>query len=228
MANLGLRYPSILKEIRDLQLSVDLMKLGARIQMIESLVNISYLRLCRLYNEVCGKSPPKGMFPYSPDWFMLWRPRIHSSLWMNIFERLKGDDDETSKLIRAHKMYLRHCAKHEATPILSITRAWIMLALFRDRTFELKACNECGNRTLVYRMDLNDGFVCGVCKPPSRAGMKRKAHGIVGMNNLEIENVKRLAGRSNADSDGRRGTGADALRPEVASTGLGAGLATPG
>jgi flagellar transcriptional activator FlhC len=41
-------------------------------------------RLIRLYREVTGGSPPKGMLPFSEDWYLTWGPNIHSSMFANV------------------------------------------------------------------------------------------------------------------------------------------------
>jgi len=79
---------SVIGENRDISLAIDLIKLGARLQVLESETKLSYERLLKLYKEVTGKSPSKGMLPFSTDWFMSWQPNMHSSLFMNIYENL--------------------------------------------------------------------------------------------------------------------------------------------
>ena len=170
-----LRYPSILKEIKDLQRAVELMRLGGRLQMIESIVDISHQRLLRLHHEVCDHGPSKGLLPFSSEWHILWRNRIHSSVWMDIYNKLTGDEDDIERMIRAHRMYEERCLDCGAPIVLSITRAWNMLSLFRSGTFDLKACAQCQGEFVVYRMDLNDGFVCGICNPPSRVGKTKRS-----------------------------------------------------
>ena len=82
------RNKSILTEARQIERSVTLIKLGARLQVLESETDLSYERLLRLYKEVSGKSPSKGQLPFSTDWFMTWQPNIHASLFLNIHEYL--------------------------------------------------------------------------------------------------------------------------------------------
>jgi hypothetical protein len=52
--------------------------------LLESEVSLSRERLLKLYKELKGVSPPKGMLPFSTDWFLTWQPNIHSSLFINI------------------------------------------------------------------------------------------------------------------------------------------------
>lgn len=61
---------SIVQEARDIQLAMELINLGARLQMLESETQLSRGRLIRLYKELRGSPPPKGMLPFSTDWFM--------------------------------------------------------------------------------------------------------------------------------------------------------------
>ncbi len=65
-----MRNKSVLAEAEDIQRAVDMIRLGARMQMLESETKLSRERLLKLYKEVRGVSPPKGMLPFSTDWFM--------------------------------------------------------------------------------------------------------------------------------------------------------------
>ena len=55
---------------QDIFNAIELIKLGARMQVLESLTQISREKLLRLYREVKGQSPAKGMLPFSTDWFI--------------------------------------------------------------------------------------------------------------------------------------------------------------
>lgn len=81
---------SLLEELEQVQLAIDLIELGARLQVLETETDLSRARLIRLFKEVRGMSPPKGMLPFSTDWFITWMPNVHSSLFYNIYQRLLG------------------------------------------------------------------------------------------------------------------------------------------
>ena len=89
-----MRIKSIVTESKQIQRAIALIKLGARLQVLESETDLSYERLLRLYKEVQGESPARGMLPFSTDWFMTWQPNIHSSLFLNMYEYL----NKTSEL----------------------------------------------------------------------------------------------------------------------------------
>ena len=80
-----MRNKSVLQEAQDIQKAVELIRLGARMQMLEAETALSRERLLKLYKEVKGVSPPKGMLPFSTDWFMSWQPNIHASLFMALY-----------------------------------------------------------------------------------------------------------------------------------------------
>ena len=97
-----MRSKSILTEAKQIERAVTLIKLGARLQVLESETDLSYERLLRLYKEVAGRSPSKGQLPFSTDWFMTWQPNIHSSLFLNMHEYLNkvAEMDEIDTVIR--------------------------------------------------------------------------------------------------------------------------------
>ena len=67
---------SVVTEAQEIQLAIELINLGARLQLLETEVSLSRERLLKLYKELKGVSPPKGMLPYSTDWFISWLPNI--------------------------------------------------------------------------------------------------------------------------------------------------------
>src|SRR5215475_14091047 len=117
---------SILAEREDIRRAVDLIELGARLQVLESETKLSRERLLRLYKEVLGKSPPKGMLPFSTDWFMTWQPNVHASLFLGIYRYLDKTTelDEIDAIIRAYRLYLEQITAQKMPVVLSVTRAW--------------------------------------------------------------------------------------------------------
>ncbi len=99
-----------MSEARQIERAVELIKLGARLQVLESETDLSYERLLRLYKEVAGKSPSKGQLPFSTDWFMTWQPNIHASLFLNMHEYLNKvtELEEVDAIIKSYKLYLEH------------------------------------------------------------------------------------------------------------------------
>ena len=83
-----MRNRSILTEAKQIQLATELITLGARLQVLEMNTDLSRERLVKLYKEIRGVSPPKGMLPYPEDWVMSWQPNMHSSLFINTFSSL--------------------------------------------------------------------------------------------------------------------------------------------
>jgi flagellar transcriptional activator FlhC len=76
-----MKNKSIIGEAEDIQRAAEMVRLGARMQMLEAETQLSRERLLKIYKEVRGMSPPKGMLPFSTDWFMTWQPNVHASLF---------------------------------------------------------------------------------------------------------------------------------------------------
>src|SRR5690625_6643800 len=79
---------SVAQEAEDILLASDMIRLGARLQVLQAETSLSYDRLARLYREIRKASPPKGMLPYSVDWFMTWLPNIHATLFYSHYRYL--------------------------------------------------------------------------------------------------------------------------------------------
>jgi len=171
-----MRNKSILSEAREIRLATQLIKSGARLQLLESEINLSRERLLKLYKEVTGASPPKGMLPYSTDWFISWQPNIHSSLFIDIYRYLiaYADVRGIEALIKSYQLYLEHIAANQLDRVLSLTRAWTLVRFIDGRMLQTAPCTKCGGHFVVHTLELHANHVCGLCNIPSRAGKTRK------------------------------------------------------
>lgn len=167
----------IIDEAEDIRRAIEMVQLGARMQMLEAETRLSREKLLKIYKEVRGVSPPKGMLPFSTDWFMTWQPNVHSSLFMGyhrFFERrtgLRGLD----AIIKAYHLYLDQIEAGRVEPVLSLTRAWTLVRFFAADLLQLTECGICGAHFVAHAHDPAHGYVCGLCNMPSRAGKTRRA-----------------------------------------------------
>ncbi|HMV52103.1 MAG TPA: flagellar transcriptional regulator FlhC [Rhodocyclaceae bacterium] len=163
---------SVVSEAREIGLAIEMIELGARMQMLESEVKLSRERLLKLYKEVKKESPPKGMLPFSADWFTTWQPNIHSSLFMAFHRYLRENagTDNLQAILKAYRLYLDHVRLHGMDCVLSLTRAWTLVRFFDAKMLKYATCCECGGHFVAHGYDLTGGFVCGLCNVPARAG----------------------------------------------------------
>ncbi|RUO59067.1 flagellar transcriptional regulator FlhC [Pseudidiomarina insulisalsae] len=166
----------LLTELGEVQLAIDLIELGARLQVLESEVSLNRGRLVRLYKEVAGKSPPKGMLPFSTDWFMTWQPNIHSSFFYTLYRRLREGQqlERMQAVIKAYRLYREHIQLHGDEEVLALTRAWTLIRFFESGMFQLSECGKCRLQFVNHAGTPDADYVCGVCQPPSRAGKPLK------------------------------------------------------
>ena len=165
-------------EAQQVKIAIDLIEMGARLQLLQEETTLSRERLLRLYKETKGESPSKGMLPYSTDWFMSWQPNIHSSLFMDIHQFLVKNTGIAGiqALITAYRLYLDQVHGIEgAEAVLSITRAWYMLRFFKAGMLQIVPCKECGGHFVSHADDLHANFTCGICHPPARSQGKTLA-----------------------------------------------------
>ncbi|MDB5772941.1 MAG: flhC [Burkholderia sp.] len=169
---------SVVTEVQEIQLAIELINLGARLQLLESETSLSRERLLKLYKELKGASPPKGMLPFSTDWFITWQPNIHSSLFINIHQYLieHAHISGVEAVMKAYKLYLEQIGVDaSAEPVLSLTRAWTLVRFFESKMLSTACCNKCGGEFVVHKLDLHNHYTCGLCHMPSRAGKTKKA-----------------------------------------------------
>lgn len=169
---------SVITESQEIQLAIELINLGARLQLLESETSLSRERLLKLYKELRGVSPPKGMLPFSTDWFITWQPNIHSSLFIGIHNYLVEHAQVSGihAVIKAYRLYLEQMDPGvNGEAVLSLTRAWTLVRFFDSKMLATACCDECGGRFVVHHLDLHDHYTCGLCHMPSRAGKTKRA-----------------------------------------------------
>src|SRR5476649_2056045 len=127
-----MRNKSVVTEANEIHIAVELIHRGARLQVLQEETKLSRERLLKLYKEVKGESPSKGMLPYSTDWFMSWSPNIHSSLFMDIYQFLVANASLSGvdALVKSYRLYFEQISVSGDEPVLSITRAWFLVRFF--------------------------------------------------------------------------------------------------
>lgn len=175
-----MRNRSVLTEARQIQLASELITLGARLQVLELNTNLSRERLIKLYKEITGVSPPKGMLPYSEDWFISWQPNMHSTLFINIHNYITTNTkvDRIDALIKGYQLYLEHIKLHQMEKVLSLTRAWTLIRFVDSGVLCVKPCTSCHGKFVVHSLEIHSNHICGLCNMPSRAGKTAKKEAI--------------------------------------------------
>ena len=101
---------SVLQDANQTQLAIELIGLGARLQVLEAETTLSRDRLIRLYKELRGVSPPKGMLPFSTDWFTTWLPNIHSSLFFSAYQFMVQEGETVAECGRKMDATVQGCS----------------------------------------------------------------------------------------------------------------------
>ena len=172
-----MRNKSVVTEAQQITLAIELVELGARLPVLEAETSVSRERLLKLYKEVKGKSPPKGMLPFSTDWFMNWQPNIHASLFLDIYRYLEENAGVCAieAIVKSYRLYLEHIEMNGIECVLSFTRAWSLVRFVKAKMLTTFSCTQCRGQFIVHALDLHSGYVCGLCHVPSRAGKTRQA-----------------------------------------------------
>ncbi|KVK96628.1 flagellar transcriptional regulator FlhC [Burkholderia cepacia] len=149
-----------------------LIRLGARPQMLEIELALPHERLVRLYREVRGVPPPKGLLPFSSDWYMTWAANVHASLFHNIYRFLRSNAgcSRLDALVKAYALYATRCDAACRAPLLDLTRAWMLIRFFDGGVLATARCVRCDAAFVIHRHDTRPNRVCVVCRPPARAG----------------------------------------------------------
>ena len=137
---------SVISDAKQVEVAVNLVKLGARMQVLDVETTLSREKLLKLYKEVKGVSPPKGMLPFSTDWFMTWMPNIHGSLFLDIHAYLTANAGlrGIEATMKSYELYLEHLQTHGLERVLSFTRAWSLVRFFAADMLCTAPCVRCG------------------------------------------------------------------------------------
>lgn len=167
----GATRKSVLRDTEESRLAIEMITLGARLQVLEAELSISRERLTRLYRELRGESPPKGQLPFSPDWFLTWRPNVHSSMFLSAMRFLEANcaQSRIRTVLSAYRLYLEQVSLIGEEPLMSFTRAWTLTRFADSGVLGLCTCTCCGGRFVRHTCDLQANFVCCLCAPPPRA-----------------------------------------------------------
>ncbi|MGJ7523809.1 flagellar transcriptional regulator FlhC [Variovorax sp. LT1P1] len=171
---------TVLGDIGHVKLAVELFTLGARLQFVESVTSVSRERLIKLYKELKGMSPPKGLLPFSTDWHMTWQANIHSSVFYNVYKFMleQAGEEKLPALIKSYRIYLEQCTGQDDVPVLDFTRAATMVRFFDSGMLELVPCTHCGGLFVAHAHEhRHTTYACVLCRPPSRAGKTAKPAG---------------------------------------------------
>ena len=167
---------SVIREAGEIHLAIELIRLGARLQFLEAETSLSRDRLIKLYKEIKGVSPPKGLLPFSTDWFMTWMSNIHSSMFYNIYRFMvtHGGCTRIDALVKSYQLYLEQVEQQGSEAVLDFTRAWTLVRFFDSDMLQLSTCTRCTGMFVAHAHDPQASYVCVLCRPPSRAGKTRK------------------------------------------------------
>jgi len=165
----------IISELKNINIAIELLELGARTQVLEAVTQLTKSRASKLYREVTGESPPKGQLPFSADWFLSWRPNIHASLFYLIYKRYTARLHDAESLAKAYRRYKEILDDSDSSPEFTITRAWTLVRFIESEVLAERPCSECGVPFIAHAQDLPDDYRCAICNPPSRAGRTYKA-----------------------------------------------------
>lgn len=163
----------LMEQIALMQKAKGLIELGARMQVLEDLAPMPREKLLRLYKEVRGVAPARGLLPFSTEWFLEWQPSIHTALYLsqrNSLKKLVGTANSKDLLSDSYKAYLDCISCAKMPTVLSLTRAWSLERFLQAKMLREIECSKCGGVFVAHRHDPVRGFVCGLCKSPPRAG----------------------------------------------------------
>lgn len=161
----------LLEQMKQYQKAAQLIELGARMQILDDLFDLPREKMLSLYKEVKGEAPPRGLLPFSTDWFLEWQPSIHSAIYLKVREEYKKTGlNDVDLLISSYEKYSKIIKATNQEEVLSITRAWSLDRFIKSKLLKVSYCKECFGGFPNHPHENDKKYICGLCKMPSRAG----------------------------------------------------------
>ncbi|WP_081053896.1 FlhC family transcriptional regulator [Burkholderia territorii] len=170
----NVELPKLADDAKLVMDAIVLIRLGARLPMLQTEIALTHNRLARLYREVTGNFATKGMLPFSTDWYMTWMANLHSSLFFGIYRFLLKEAGcrRLDALVKAYREYTTCCEMIRSGPVLSVTRAWMLVRFVDGGVLDTVRCVECGARFIAYCHGVRHRPRCIGCHLPARAGKR--------------------------------------------------------
>lgn len=163
---------TVLDNAKQIMRAAELISLGARLQLVEAkLPLLPRNRLVRLYREITGVPPPRGMLPFSGDWFLTWHPNVQVSFLAACYQRLEAQNDGLDRidlLLKSYQLYAEHFSLLNQPILLDITRAWTFLRYRRANVLSVTRCACCSGVFVIKPGGPRMQKLCSLCKIPSR------------------------------------------------------------
>jgi len=106
-------------------------------------------------------------------------------------------------LIKAYEMYLQQVQLQGETAILDFTRAYTLVRFHASKIVQLTSCSRCTGKFITHGYEgRNRGYVCVLCRPPSRAGKPSRSR--------QFTELVQSEGAGNASATNRAAADADA------------------
>ena len=156
------------------------------------------------------------MLPFSVDWFMTWLPNIHSSMFYSVYRYMDQltPAQSAQALVESYRLYLEqaNAGRYEVVsdePVLSFTRAWMLIRFFESGMVQLSTCTQCAGQFVAHAHDPKADFVCAICRPPPRAGKTRASKKVrVAAKKVAVKQGKTGSPESISKTSSRDGAGA--------------------
>jgi flagellar transcriptional activator FlhC len=88
---------------------------------------------------------------------------------------LAHSEGRLDALIKAFRMYQEQVRTHGDAPVLDFTRAATLVKFFESDMLQLTQCTRCTGLFVTHPYENQAAYVCVLCRPPSRAGKKKRA-----------------------------------------------------
>ena len=167
---------SIMQHCHHTLIALQFIEFNTPISIVAAETGLSAGKIRKLYIEQTGHLPPRGMLPFSADWYLQWRPNIHASLFANLYiDLIDAPLTSPQRLITAYRHYLSELACFDDGEVLiSMARAWTLLRFCRSHMLQLTPCYRCSALYLSAAFQPSSSFVCGICHTPSHAGHRHR------------------------------------------------------
>lgn len=144
-------------------LAIELLSLGARINIISEETGISPKILRKAYFEMYKKSSPSGSLKFNPNFIYKSFSKAKEATLFVFFFRTESSDDFPRRCINSYRRYEAYIMTVSKTrPIFDISDSWMLAKWSSCGILKLVRCGRCRSAKLINNDQQQN--ICCICK----------------------------------------------------------------
>lgn len=144
-------------------LAIELLSLGARINIISEETGLSAKILRKAYFDMHGKSSSSGSLKFNPNFIYKSFSKTKEATLFVFFFRIENHDEFSRRCINSYRRYETYILTvSKSKPIFDISDSWMLAKWSMCGILKLVRCGQCRSAKLINSEQQQN--VCCICK----------------------------------------------------------------